>query len=195
MPNANRAAGLSPVHMITGAPYNGQARMYSILAADTSAYAIGDPVVSDAGGASARGIAAVKLAAATGPIRGVIVGIFDEWPGVYTSSIIRSSGAKNKDWYVMVVDDPNVVFEVQEGPGTPLTAADVGLNANLLPGTNTGFVSGWTLDTATELSTATLQVKILQSVQRADNEIGQYAKWLVKINNHELAGGTGTLGV
>lgn len=195
MPNANRPSGLSPVNMITGAPYNGQARLYCILAADTNAYAIGDPVVTAAGGADSKGTPAVTLAAATGALRGVIVGVFDTYPASAKigndNTTFRPAAAQTTNWYVMVVDDPNVVFEVQEvGTGTPLTAAEVGLNTNLVVGTNNGYVSGWMLDNASELSTATLQVKILGLAQRADNEFGQYAKYLVKINNHELAAGT-----
>lgn len=197
MANANRPSGLSPVSMITGAPYNGQARLYCILAADTSGYAIGDPVVTDAGGGNAKGIAAVKLAAATGPIRGVIVGIFDTYPGVKIgnpNSIVRPAAAQTGDWYVMVVDDPFVVFEVQEiGTGTPLAVADIGLNANLVVGTNNGFVSGWQLGNTTEDVTSTLQCRILGLVQRADNAVGAYAKWLVKINSHELEPGAAGL--
>ena len=36
MPNANTPFGLAPVGTITGAPYNGKARVYAILAADTN---------------------------------------------------------------------------------------------------------------------------------------------------------------
>lgn len=191
MPNANRPSGLSPIGHVTSGSYNGQARIYAIAAADTSAYAIGDPVVSDPLGASAKGPAFVKLAAATGAIRGVIVGVFDTYPGIAKvtnqDSTIRTAGAKTVDWFVMVVDDPFVIFEVQEiGTGIALAMADVGLNTNLVVGTTNGFMSGWMLDNATELATGTLQVRILELVQRADNEVGQYAKWLVKINNHEL---------
>lgn len=195
MPNVNSPSGLSPVSTINSGPYNGQARLYSILAADTNAFAIGDPVVSSASGASVEGIPAVTLAAATGALRGVVVGIFDTKPGVTLidnpNQTIRPSGAKTKDWYCMVVDDPDVVFEVQEvGTGTPLTAADINLNTNLVVGANNGYISGWLLDNATEAGTATLQVRILGLVQRIDNSFGQYAKYLVKINNHELAAGT-----
>lgn len=195
MANENRPMGLAPVNMITGAPYNGQARTYCILAADTNAFAIGDPVVTAADGANSDGVPAVTLAAATGAIRGVIVGIADQKGAMAKvgnlDQIIRPSGAKTTDWFVMVVDDPNVVFEVQEiGTGTPLTAAEVGLNSNLVVGTNNGFVSGWLLDNATEAGTATLQVKLLGLAQRVDNAFGAYAKWLVKINVHELAAGT-----
>lgn len=191
MPNVNAAFGLAPVKSITG-PYTGQVNLYAILAADTNAFAIGDPVVSAAGGSSVEGIPAVTLAAVTGPLRGAIVGIFDTKPGVTRAddggnSTIRTAGAKTKDWYCLVADDPALVFEVQEvGTGTPLTAADVGLNTNLVAGTNNGYISQWTMSNAVEDVTGTLQVRILGLVQRPDNAFGQYAKYLVKINNHEL---------
>lgn len=192
MANANRPTGLSPVGNI-GGPYTGQARLYSILAANTNAFAIGDPVVTDAGGGDTRGIPAVTLAAATGAIRGVVMGLFDTYPGVKIdnpNSLIRPAAAQTKVWYALVLDNPYAVFEVQEiGTGTPLAVADIGLNTNLVVGTNNGFLSGWLLDNATEAVGATLQCRILGLVQRADNELGAYAKWLVKINNHELAGG------
>lgn len=197
MPNANRPSGLSPVNTLNSGPYNGQARLYSILAANTNGFAIGDPVIS-APGADSKGVPAVTIAAATGAIRGVIVGIFDTYPNVAKignlDTITRPAAAQTGTWYVSVVDDPNVVFEVQEiGTGTPLAASAVGLNCNLVPGANNGFISGWQLSNSTEDTEADLQVKILGLVQRSENEIGQYAKWLVKINNHELAAGTGTV--
>lgn len=200
MANADRPMGFSPVKMITGAPYNGQANLYAILAADTNGYAIGDPVTSDAGGGSAEGLPAVTIGVAGAAWRGVIVGIFDTKPGIAKidnpNSTVRPAAAQTKDWYALVVDDPNVVFEVQEvNSGTPLTAADIGLNANGVAGTNNGYVSGWTLNNATEATTATLNCKIMGLVQRADNAIGAAAKWLVTINNHQLKGGTGTAGV
>lgn len=198
MANENRPTGLSPVNTINSGPYNGQARLYAILAANTNAFAIGDPVITDTTGSDSDGVAAVTIAAATGPIRGVIVGIADQKGGFAKvgtpEQIIRPSGAKTTNWYVMVVDDPDVVFEVQEiGTGTQLTSAEVGLNANLVVGTNNGFISGWLLGNTTEDVTATLQVRLLGLAQRSDNAFGQYAKWLVKINSHELAAGTAGL--
>lgn len=198
MPNENRPSGLSPVNTINSGPYNGQARLYTILAANTNAFAIGDPVITDTTGSDADGVPGITIAAATGPIRGVIVGLSDQKAGMAIvgnpNSTIRTSGAKTVNWYAMVVDDPDVVFEVQEiGTGTALTAAEVGLNANLVVGTNNGFVSGWLLGNTTEDVTATLQVRLLGLAQRSDNAFGAYAKWLVKINSHELAAGTAGL--
>lgn len=196
MPNVNSPFGLRATRNAFSAPYSGGVNLYAILAADTNAFAIGDPVVSSASGASVEGIPAITLAAATGALRGVVVGLFDTKPGVTRAddggnSTIRPAGAKTKDWYALVVDDPNTVFEVQEvGTGTPLTASEIGNNTNLVVGTNNGYISGWMMDNATEGVGATLQVRILGLVQRPDNTIGQYAKYYVKINNHELSAGT-----
>jgi hypothetical protein len=46
------------------------------------------------------------------------------------------------------------------------------------------------LDAADKADTATLQVKLLGLSRRIDNAFGEYAKWLVLINNHELRAGT-----
>lgn len=190
MANANRPSGLSPVKMITGAPYNGAVNVYSIAAAYDTALYIGDPV-KGSGTSDAGGIQGIVLAADSGPIRGVIVGL-GTTPNLIANPAglditYRPAAATTADWYALVVDDPNVVFEVQEiGTGTPLTAVACGLNADLEIGTGNGFVSGWTLGNDNEGTTSTLQVRLLGLAQRADNAYGQYAKWNVLINAHEL---------
>lgn len=190
MANANRPSGLTPIKMLTGAPYNGAGNVYSIAAAYATALYIGDPVISS-GTADSKGIQGIALAAATGPIRGVIVGL-GTTPNLLANPsnldiTYRPGAAQSQVWYALVVDDPNVIFEVQEvGTGTPLTAAEVGLNTNLVLGAGNGFVSGWTLDNASEGVAATLQCRILGLAQRQDNAFGQYAKYNVLINAHEL---------
>lgn len=195
MANANRPSGLSPVRTITGAPWNQQANLYSIAAGYATALAIGDPVISS-GTADSNGVPGIALAAATGPIRGVIVGL-GKYEGLMANpsnldSTIRPA-SDPAEWFAMVVDDPNVIFEVQDSGATPLAAADVGLNTDLVLGANNGYVSGWTVDGTTKAVTATLQVRLLGLARRQDNAFGQYAKWLVKINAHELAAGTAGL--
>ncbi len=193
MANANRPAGLAPVQYLNGSPWNGQARIYSIAAAYATKLAIGDPVASS-GTADSNGVPGIIRSADTGAIRGVIVGLgaVNETmlanPGNLDSTI-RPATAQSTVWYAAVVDDPNVIFEVQEG-GTPMTAADVGLNTNLTITDANNFISQVVLDNADKAVTSTLQVKLLGLVRTVDNSFGQYAKWLVKINNHELAAGT-----
>lgn len=194
MANANTPSGLSPVKHLTTGAFNNQANIYSIAAADTNAYAIGDPVVSSGSG-DTNGVPGVTLAAATGAIRGVIVGLGTAEGGIFNpnnpNSTIRPSGAQSQVWYAMVVDDPHVIFEVQEvNSGTALTAASIGLNTNLVVGANSGYASGWTLNNSGAATTNTLQVRLLGLSRRSDNAFGLAAKWLVKINNHELSAGT-----
>ena len=196
MANANRPSGLSPVkHLLTGA-FNGQANIYYIAAADTNGYAIGDPVASSGDGDS-NGVPGITVAVAgTGnAIRGVIVGLGTAEGGIFNpnnlNSTIRPAAAQATGWYALVVDDPNVIFEVQEiGTGTAFTSANIGQNANLASAANNGYTSGWLLSNSGSATTSTLQVRLLGLSRRSDNAFGFYAKWLVKINNHELSAGT-----
>lgn len=197
MANTNAPSGLSPVKYLNGAPWSGQANVYYIASNDTNAFAIGDPVKSN-GSADTNGVPGVTLASAgTGnPVRGVIIsaGAIQEGgpyvdPTNLNTTIIPAT--KTKAYYVLVVDDPNVIFEIQEdNAGTAFTADEVGLNANLKSGTNNGYVSGWVVDNAGETTTATLQLRLLGLARRANNAFGLAAKWLVLINNHELKAGT-----
>jgi len=203
MPNSNRPSGFSPVQYLNGAPWNGQARLYSIAAAyAASALAIGDPVISS-GSADANGVPGIVIGAATGALRGVIVGLGSN-EGVIANinnpnSTIRPAAAQTTDWYAMVVDDPNVLFEIQEAAGTvQIAATEMGLNTQAVQGANSGYLSGWQLQSVTGFTpvvTATIQLRLMGLVRKIGNGFGAYAKQLVKINVHELGTGTGALGV
>ena len=192
MANADRPSGLSPVGYLNATAWSGGGRVYCIPDSDdTLLYAVGDPVVL-AGGADANGIPTITLATAgTGnSVLGAIVsgagalndgGIY----GVPAESPVVIPATKTRNYYVLVADDPNTIFEIQEvSGGTALTASEVGLNANLVSGTNNGFISGWEVNNSGETTTATLQLKLLQLARRSDNAFGEHAKWLVLINNH-----------
>lgn len=202
MANANRPSGFSPVQYLNGSPWNGQARIYSIAAAYTTALYIGDPVKSS-GTADANGVPGIILGATTGALRGVIVGLGSAEGLIANPKNLdityRPAAAQATDWYAMVVDDPQVLFEVQENAnGTALAATEIGLNTISVSGTGSGFVSSWMLASATDATpaaTATLQLKLMGLVRRQQNAFGAYAKHLVKINVHELGTGTGTLGL
>jgi hypothetical protein len=188
MANTSRIAGLSPVQYLNGAAYNGQARVYYIPSSDANAYAIGDPV-DLAGSADSNGVASVVLATAgsTNPIVGAIVGIGEQEGTVVninTPNTIIAPATKTRAYYVMVADDPNIIFQAQESGTTPLTATSTGLNINLASGTNNGYVSGWTLDADTEATGATLQMKLFGLVRKQNNAFGAYCQWLVLINLH-----------
>ena len=197
MANADRPSGLTPVQYLNGAPWTGGGRVYCIPNSDdTNAYAIGDPV-DLAGDADSAGIPTVTLATAGGsnPVVGVIVGMAGTKygaaygdPATPNTTIIPAT--KTKDYYVLVCDDPNVIFEIQEATGgTALTSVAVSLNASLVAGTNNGYVSGWELDNSTEATTAALQLRLLQLAPRSGNAFGEHAKWWVLLNNHRYRAG------
>jgi len=203
MANTNKPAGLSPVQYLNGSPWNGQARIYSIAYNYNTALYIGDPVTLS-GTSDGNGVAGIVLATAgdANPIIGAVVGI-----GRYESLIANPNNLNityypangdgtNSPWYAMVADDPNIIFEAQDiGTSTALAAADIGLNINLKSGTGNGFISGWGIDDGSKGATATYQCKLMGLVRTSNNAFGQYAKFLVKINNHVYGTGTGTAGI
>ena len=201
MANANKPMGLLPVQYLNGAPWNGQARIYSIAYDYNTAIYPGDPVISS-GTSDTNGVPGIVIYGGTGPIRGVVVGI-----GRYESLMANPSNldriyypangdGNTNPWYAMVADDPNIIFEAQDtGASTALAAADIGLNINLKSGTGNGYISGWGIDDASKGGTATYQCKLMGLVRTSDNAFGQYAKFLVKINNHYFGTGTGTAGI
>lgn len=206
MANANKPMGLIPVQYLNGSAWNGQARLYSIASNYGTALAVGDPVQSS-GTSDTNGVPGVVLYAGTGAIRGVIVGI-GRYEGLLANpgnlnSIIFPAGGDGvaTPWYAMVVDDPQVLFELQEhwaAGATTLSQTSIGFNTTMQSGTNNGYYSGWQLSNATDAVpavTATLPIRLMGLVRRIDNAFGAYAKHLVKINVHELGTGTGAAGV
>lgn len=187
MANANAPSGLNPVRYLSGAPYNGAFNIYSVAAAYGTAIYVGDPVVdigtsqTNADGSITKD---VQLAATTDVMTGVVVAVL---PVTRSSTVYREASTYR---LLAVADDPNLLFEVQEGTGgTPLTANDAGLNISFAAGTGstTTGKSGLTIDNATEATTNTLALKIITPVNRPDNAIGDSCKWLVRINRHRYA--------
>lgn len=200
MANVNRVNGFQPAKTLTGAPWNGQATRYVIAAADTTAVFVGDLVTLDGttGTGDYLGIRGVSQAAAGEPLVGAVVG-FDVDPGDLDVPQYRAASTQRGVW---VVDDPSVLFVAQEdGDTDPLEMADVGLNVNFIVGagsTVTG-ASGMQIDSSSETTLITMSLKLIEPLLVSNNELvsaGQaYTRWVVKINNHCLGAGTGTIGV
>ena len=185
MANADTPFGLRPVRYLSGSPYTGSFNLYSTAAGDATAIFIGDPVTLSGTSQTIDGAIYMDVdQAATGDIMvGVVVGVL---PTNRDSLIYRAASTQR---LLMVADDPNLVFEIQEvSGGTALTANDMGLNANFVVGsgsTTTGM-SGVELNNATEAATNTLDLLIVGFVNRPDNAVGEHAKWLVRLNDHQF---------
>lgn len=192
MANINSPHGLNPVRYLSGQPYNGAGNIYTTTTGDGTAIGIGDPVLdlgtstTNADGTITKD---VKIAATTDVITGVVVAVL---PDDRSSLIYRAASTVRR---LLVADDPNLIFECQEGTGgTPLTANDIGLNVSLAigsPSTTTGK-SGATIDNSTEATSNTLLLKIFGFYPAVDNAVGDSCRWLVRINRHryvdQLAG-------
>lgn len=201
MANSNRPSGLSPVQYLNGAKFNGAGRVYCIPDTDDiNAYAIGDPVTL-AGDADANGVPTITLATAGSGnlVLGAIVSgagalSFGSAYGVPQDSPIVIPATKSRNYYVLVADDPNIIFSIQEdGLVTPLAATDTGANVDLASGANNGYISGWQIDSDSKNTGATRQLKLLsldfEGMPAAGNAFGAYAKWLVLINHHQYRPG------
>lgn len=188
MANSDATRGFIPVSDASGRPWSGAARRYYVAVGDTTNIFIGDPVALTGTG-DAFGVPAVTLATAgagssagDGPV-GVVVG----YENLTSDNLSRTYRPGSTAGYLLVCDDPNTLYEIQEdSDSATLAVTSIGLNANFIIGTGntTTGVSATELDSNTAATTATLDCRIVGLVQRPDNEIGANAKWLVKLINN-----------
>lgn len=198
MPNINAPRGLVPSRYLDGSSWNGATNMYYIPSTDTSMYSPGDMVKSVAL-SDGNGVMGIQKAAGADAIRGVVVGFLQSPP--YGVSLLAPTldltlqnipATKTKAYYALVVDDPTVIFEVMDDGLNILTGTAVNKNASMTVANPTAPAqnSATVLSTASVDVTAALSWRIMGLVQRDDNTFGQYARWLVRPNQHELRGDT-----
>lgn len=183
----NAPKGLQPVRKLDGSAWTSALNTYQIATDYATALYTGDPVAVASSGYLAVG-------AAGSAITGVFMGVkyidstgtakFQAYwpgnPGVLTGSTVEA----------LVIDDPNVVYTIQEtnaagAAGTPLALADRGLNANFLytAGSAATGQSAVSLNNASEADTSTLNLKIIDLDPTPGNAVGAFANWLVTINS------------
>jgi hypothetical protein len=203
---ADTPQGLVPVRYLNGAPYNGVCRPY--YTDGTTALFIGDPV-TQAGTLNAAAVGNYKIgeletvkivtaAANTVPICGVVVACdpLNGPGGVGRDSTIYAAITVPR--VVWVVDDPLVVFQIQEDDGAAAIAlTNAAMNFDLVDtaaGSTVTGISGWELDSSTSTVTATGDVQVLNISRIEDNAFGGgNVKWDVRINLHRF--NSGTLGI
>lgn len=200
MPNAIGSRGFVPSRYRSGVNYTGATNLYHIPASDGNQYNPGDAVKSSPN-ADANGVPDVtKVTNGTDAVRGVIVGILTSQPGGTSImginldlTVQNTPGAgKQHDYYVMVADDPSIIFELQDDGVNPLTAASSNKNASftVLNPVSPQQNSGTVLNTSTVATTSTLNLRIMGLVQKPNNSFGANANWLVTFNQHEYMGNT-----
>ena len=188
MANTDTPFGFKPVKHLNGSPWNGKVNVYYIPSTDGTAMFKGD-AVKLAGSADATGkFPTIAQAAATNAICGVIVGFADNpYVGINPDYPNLNYRPASTAMYALVVDDPFVIFEVQEDSvGNSITADMVGLATDIVVGTGSTTTgrSAMELDSS-DTATAAGQCRIMRLVNRDDNELGNYAKWEVLIAEHQ----------
>lgn len=206
MSSVSRINGFRPVKTNVG-PYTGQANVYFVPSSDSSVIMVGDAVKLLGDARAATGVPTVtRITAGTDIPVGIVVGILFSGMGDaqnippvndLNTPIYRRAST---DRYLLVANDPNLVYEVQY-EGTSVAAAtitaNVGLNGNFLTtaGSTVSGSSGMQLATAGLAVTATLPLKIVGFPNRPDNIPGDtYFSYYVKLNS-SLLGSLGTTGV
>ena len=199
MANANVTIGIRPIND-NGTPWSGQGRLCAVPASQASNIFLGDPLIA-LGGTDAFGCPLVGLASAGAgnPILGTMLGISNGPQGSFSTitrdlPVYRQGAILN---YVLIADDPNQLYVVQEdsvGGAIPASLAGFA-NGNLVAGagsTVTAF-SGWQLQSSSVAGAPnpTYQVKILGVVRGPDNVIGANCDWVVRLNNPQLWSTTG----
>lgn len=199
MANPNKVMGLSPVKYLNGADWDGRGSVYALLTDESNQIAVGDPVKL-AGSADANGVPSITRATAGATAVGVVLAVGTNpngpWINPNNLALVIAPATKPVVYYAFVADDPNIIFEIQEGgAGANLVVTDVGQNADFVaanPATGT-VVSAFYLDNNAHDTTSTRNLKILRLAPRADNALGLYAKWWVLLNNHSFR--TGIAGI
>jgi len=201
MANISKINGFKPVKHLNGSPYNGQANMYEVAAADTDPVFVGDLVVLSAAAATA-GLPAVKALVgasaqvAAGVIVGAVVGIINTKVDPLDGNMSAGSISLDTPQYrpastkqlILVADSPDIIFETEADASVAL--ADVGLNVGVgaTAHTNpllTGNSPMYAYSTTAPSASATRPLQILGIVKRPDNQaVSAFNKVLVKITTH-----------
>jgi hypothetical protein len=194
MANVDKVRGAKLIGTSRGGPHTARVRTYVIPASDGTAVFLGD-FVKSGGSADASGLATVIQAAAGDALRGVVVGVNPiKGVAIGSENLNRNYRPANVKMHVLVCDDPDAIFEIQEDAVGATTALDdVGENADITvaAGSTATGLSGMELDSS-DHKTTTAQLRILGFVESPDNTpASANAKLLVKINEHELASTSG----
>ena len=192
MANLVADTGFSPVRNVSGSPYNGAVNPYC-AAADAQAIYIGDLVTLTGATSTINGYNYPNVVqSAQGDIFVGVVTAVDPIQGTgatgQSSTIYRAASTQRIVW---VCDDPNVLFEVMDvNSGTAIPLADIGFNVSIVvaQGSTVTGKSAMHLDNTTQITTNTLDMKIIGITNRDDNAGGSAAaKFLVRINRHKYA--------
>jgi len=193
-PTVSGPYGFVPVKMISGTPYAGVTRMYSIASGYNTNIFKGDAVTLVTGGTVERDTADAAMT----PI-GIFMGCTyaDPTTGQQLYSNYWPAGTVASNAQAYVVDATDVLFKVAVvSSGTTIgDLALTDLGANVAGVNNTGSTATGNSQCAisdTTATTNTLPFRIVELVEETKNSSGGYTEALVKWNaGHQMSNTTG----
>jgi hypothetical protein len=209
MANSSHPFGFRPSRYLDGSPWSGKSQAYAFSASQANNCYIGDVVAFDATNRSTAltdpylpGIPLIlpKVAAMTTAVfRGIVIGFVPqpEFNQTTTASLGLRYRVASTARYGWVVEDPAVVFQVQETGNSYTTAASNGLNQtadiSYTAGSTVTGIAGVALDGTTFQTSAVMPWRAVRYSQNVDNfnftaaDASTYARWDVIIANSDLA--------
>lgn len=193
MANTNKVSGLTPVDHMLGHDWDSRGHVYYVASTDTTRLSPGDPVKLTGTADTTGQYPGITRATAGATCVGVLLSIGVNPGAAYVDpanlDLVQAPATKLQAYYAFVCDDPFVIYEIQEaGAGANLVITDVGQNIDFVAADPAAGVrlSAFYADNNAHDTTSTRNLKLLGLVRRADNALGQYAKWRVLINNHSF---------
>ena len=175
MANPDKPMGLTPVRYRGGHAYTGACNKYYCPVGEGVAIYVGSVVKLLAALADKDGYMSVTGNVTTAdPVIGVVVAVE---PVTRESLLYRATLTER---WVLVADDPDLYFTIQDDANSVTTAANVGNVADLasIQSGDTGSVASMT-----NSGDGGEDVVILGLFNSPDNVVGNNANWLVRLNN------------
>ena len=184
MANTDQPSGFTPVGTTDGSDWHGKLRTVQ-FADDYAASAFVGDVVKLTGTGSVDGkYEQVEVAAAGDANIGAIVEILPSFED--EGSLTQMYKPASTERLAKVCFGSEVLYEVQEdSDGAALAATDIGSDIDLIAGagnTITG-ISGQEIDSSTAGSGT--QFRIRHIARREDNELGDFCRWIVTVNDNQ----------
>jgi hypothetical protein len=188
MANTDRPNGLTPIRTTQGVPYSGQVQKMTFLTGDSTAAYVGD-IVQYGGSANTDGIPEI-IQSEAGNVNNIGVIVAFE-PNYADLTVLHRVASTERIAYVCT--DREMLYEIQSDSSATLAITDVGSVGNHTTATAGSTVSG---RSGMELNSSDVDANagtllIMELVQREDNAFGEFAKFLVKIVEHEFDTTTG----
>lgn len=173
MANLNAPRGFTPINL-------DWSRVHRYYKSASVVIGVGDPVIRAANSTDPEGYASITRATTGAAITGVVVGIE---PNASRTTKHLASGDTG---YVLVADDPNQEFEVQDNGGASgLIITQIGEHIDSVTALDANTTTGrskYQLDT--EAVAADNTWSLVRLVNEPNNAVGANARWIVKPNLH-----------